>query len=96
MTVSHRNFSHVQTPDVIDTDYERCNFTQAVAHTRIFPGDDTSRTFTRCNMKNCDLPPGSTRIMCSNRQWIHDVANDVVVTIGGVETIIKTFKVEGT
>ena len=32
---------------------------------RIFPGDDTPRTFTECNLVNCIVPPGSTIVDCN-------------------------------
>ena len=62
-----KNFSNQETPLVIDTEYRDCNFMQdnciEVAGkkqgVRIFPGDDTPRTFIDCNMTNCEPPPGS-------------------------------------
>ena len=63
----NKNFSNQATPSVIDTEYQDCNF----AHTnciddagqkkgvRIFPGDDTPRTFIDCNVTNCEPPPNS-------------------------------------
>lgn len=79
-----RNFSFEQTPSIIDTEYVDCNFTQAVAHTRLFPGDDTPRTFIDCNLKNCDLGPGSTRDGGLHGHSVRDPVNDETVTIDGV------------
>lgn len=72
MTVTGENFSNQDTPSIIDTEYVRCNF----LHTnciddggvkkghRLFPGDDTPRTFVDCNLGNCEPPPGSTLTRC--------------------------------
>jgi hypothetical protein len=68
-----RNFSGQVTPSIIDTEYVRCNFSLpypvdsgggVLVGVRLFPGDDTPRTFTRCNLINCEPPPGSTVIDC--------------------------------
>ncbi len=32
---------------------------------RLWAGDDTPRTFTRCNLVNAEVPPGSTMIKCN-------------------------------
>ncbi len=64
----NRNFVGQVTPSVIDTEYESCNFSQPVPidlaglkrGVRLFPGDDTPRTFVRCNLVNAEVPPGST------------------------------------
>ncbi len=66
-----KNFSGQSTPSIIDTEYRNCNFAQALPdpnlpnRVRIFPGDDTPRTFFRCNLVNCEVPPGSTVIKCN-------------------------------
>lgn len=68
-----KNFSGQVTPSTIDTEYESCNFTQEqpvgvggnMQGVRLFPGDDTPRTFTRCNMTNCEPPPGSAVTDCN-------------------------------
>lgn len=70
---SNQNFAGQTTPSVIDTEYERCNFTQFGLRDdagkkrgiRLFPGDDTPRTFTRCNLVNAEVPPGSAIIDCN-------------------------------
>jgi len=52
-------------------EYVRCNFSRklptdigggVMRGTRLFPGDDTPRTFRQCNLTNCEPPPGSTVI----------------------------------
>lgn len=62
-----KNFSNQVTPEIEDTEYQDCNFMQndciEVAGkkqgVRIFPSDNTPRTFIDCNMTNCEPPPGS-------------------------------------
>ncbi len=59
-----KNFSGQATPSIIDTLYLRCNFAQvedpnSPGPVRIFPGDDTPRTFIQCVLTNCGLPPAS-------------------------------------
>ena len=71
--ISNKNFSGQLTPSEIDTEYSSCNFAQSGETdglggwlpTRIFPGDDTPRTFIECNMTNVLPPPGSTLIRCN-------------------------------
>lgn len=68
------NFQKEVTPSVIDAEYERCNFSKqnciddggVKKGVRIFPGDDTPRTFIKCNLTNCELPPNSTTVSCTN------------------------------
>ena len=68
--IENENFSNQIIPKIIDTEYKDCNFShsncltifgQKVGH-RIFPDDDTPRTFIDCNLTNCEPPPGSTQI----------------------------------
>ncbi len=69
-----KNFSGQTTPKIKDTEYRNCNFSQPdcvddagkMRGVRIFPGDDTPRTFIGCNMVNCEPPLGSTQIDCNN------------------------------
>lgn len=65
-----KNFSNQTVPKIIDTEYRDCNFSHSncltvfgkkVGH-RIFPDDDTPRTFIHCNMTNCEPPPNSNLI----------------------------------
>ena len=67
--IERKNFSGQVSPDVGgETEFFRCNFSQPepvldgadYIGTRLFPGDDTPRTFTKCNLVNCAFPPGST------------------------------------
>lgn len=73
MTKEKKNFSNQQTPSVIKLEYHNCNFTQTqcawkdskAVGVRLFPGDDTPRTFINCNMTNCEPPPGSVTTNCN-------------------------------
>lgn len=69
-----QNFRNQATPDIIDDEYVRCTFAQdqpvdvgggVFEGVRLFPGDDTPRTFTECNLCNCEPPPGSTVTACN-------------------------------
>lgn len=62
MPIQRKNFTGQPTPKIIAGEYRNCNFSQPVPGTRIFPGDDTPRTFFECNLVNCIPPPGSTLI----------------------------------
>jgi hypothetical protein len=74
--ISEKNFSNMDPALIpVDTHYERCNFSRSqpelgppVVGVRLFPGDDTPRTFTDCNLMNCEPPPGSTLVNCTT--WI--------------------------
>jgi len=68
-----KQFCNQDTPSIIDTEYQRCNFGHDEAievggewkgH-RLFPGDDTPRTFVNCNLINCETPPDSILIGCN-------------------------------
>lgn len=69
----NKNFRGQATPSIIDTEYRNCNFSTMNCLTiggkkvgmRLFPGDDTSRTFISCNLVNCEPPPGSVLIGCN-------------------------------
>jgi len=67
--IEKKNYSGQVSPDVGgETEFFRCNFSQPepvldgadYIGTRLWPGDDTPRTFTKCNLVNCAFPPGST------------------------------------
>ena len=81
----NKNFSKGTTPRIIDTEYVFCNFMQPQPTlvdgkwqgTRIFPGDDTPRTFRSCNLVNCEVPPGSTVIDCNTAIVQRDAAATV-------------------
>ena len=78
-----QNFQDEDTPRTIDTEYRNCNFSVKVAidgkegkeGVRLFPGDDTPRTYIECNLTNRIVPPGSTIINCN--QTIADVYVEV-------------------
>ena len=72
--IERKNFSGNPDPDVGgETEFTQCNFTQPepvldgeeYIGVRLFPGDDTPRTFTRCNLVNCEAPPGSVMNNCN-------------------------------
>ncbi len=71
--ITSKNFSGQTTPKTIAKEYKECNFTQPqsvkvggkMQGVRLFPGDDTPRTFIDCNMVNCEPPPGSTLTGCN-------------------------------
>ena len=72
--IERKNYSGQVSPEVGgETEFTRCNFAQPAPvldgadyiGTRLFPGDDTPRTFTNCNLVNCELPPGSTATKCN-------------------------------
>ncbi len=71
--IKNKNFRGQATPSIIDTEYRNCNFsTQNCIDVggvkkgmRLFPGDDTPRTFISCNLVNCEPPPGSTIKGCN-------------------------------
>ena len=74
--ISKKNFSNMDVNLIpVDTSYEQCNFSRSqpelgppVVGVRLFPGDDTPRTFTDCNLFNCEPPPGSILVRCNT--WI--------------------------
>lgn len=72
--IRRKNFTNTDPAALpADTEYEECNFARASAigtdgsrtGVRLWPGDDTPRTFTRCNLVNCEVPPGSTVTDCN-------------------------------
>jgi len=96
----NKNFSNQAVPSVIDTEYQDCNF----AHTnciddagqkkgvRIFPDDDTPRTFIGCNLTNTEPPPGSTMTNCSPTiiEKMVIVATDTV-TVDGASIVVNEY-----
>ena len=72
--IKRKNFTATPIADIpVDAEYLECNFSQSAPFNtnrghRLFPGDDTPRTFTRCNLMNCEPPPGSTLVECNT--WI--------------------------
>jgi hypothetical protein len=96
-----KNFSGQSTPSIIDDTYYRCNFTQpqpifhrdGSAHgVRLFPGDDTPRSFLECNLTNCEIPPGSTVEECNTAVVSRHqaIATEEVIVDG--RTVVRTTK----
>lgn len=98
------NFHDQITPSIIDDEYVECNFHHKVytlpevdgkkVGVRIFPGDDTPRTFRRCNLTNCRMPPGSTIDDCNTTLSEFHQSHDVEQIIIDGETVatLETFK----
>ena len=94
--IKSKLYRDVVTPpeDEIDLVYNRCNFAKPqcvdtlgvkTGH-RLFPGDDTPRTFIDCNLTNCEPPPGSTLQHSNTTVSNTGVPRQVdVVVIDGVE-----------
>lgn len=67
MTTKGKGFVGQDTPRIIDSTYEQCNFMSRHVNevdglkvgVRLFPSDDTPRTFINCNLINREVPPGS-------------------------------------
>jgi hypothetical protein len=93
-----KNFTNQDTPSIIDTEYRNCNFAHSdavfddpnyVGH-RLFPGDNTPRTFIHCNLTNCEPPPGSTIVKCNTaiiRTRVFDYQDDPIEIDGETVTI---------
>ena len=81
------NFTEGQPAPLVD-EYRNANFSYQncievdgeKAGNRIFPGDDTPRTFVECNLVNCEVPPGSTveRCNCAIKETSEVVTQEVV------------------
>lgn len=95
-------FVNQDTPSIIDTEYRNCNFghTEAIEDAgrwkghRLFPGDDTPRTFISCNLINCEPPPGSMVIGGNNailQPKVFDYAENGIV-IDGQPIVINHYK----
>ena len=92
MPTTSQNFSGDPTPRVKDTEYVGCNFSQREPQTRLFPGDDTPRTFVDCNLVNCLPPPGSTVKGCNTTQVQRGVEiSETPISIGGRDTTVKAY-----
>lgn len=93
-----KNFSGQPTPSIIDTEYRWCNFSQPAPISvggkkrgvRLFPGDDTPRTFVNCGMTNAEPPPGSTVTNCLTCIKEHaKVTSADTITIDGVSETVE-------
>lgn len=96
------NFSGVDLASIpLDAEYRNCNFAREsadlgppVVGARLFPGDDTPRTFVRCNLVNCEPPPGSTLIQCNTTLLEQGfVVETDTVTVDGVT--VASITIEG-
>ena len=99
MTVG-KNFSGQPTPSIIDGEYRRCNFSQPTPidvagqkrGVRLFPTDDTPRTFIECNLTNAEPPPGSTLVQCLTVVKEHRVITSTdTITIDGVSETVDHY-----
>ena len=102
MATVGKNFANQATPSIIDTEYERCTFLHdqpidvggaVYEGVRIFPGDDTPRTFIDCNLINAKPPPGSTLTQCNTsviQRSIPDFTESV--TIDGYVITLQRYK----
>ena len=97
-----KNFSNQDTPSIVDTEYSDCNFMHTSAildgldwkgH-RLFPGDDTPRTFTNCNLANCEVSPGSIVVGCNTTIFRPEVFDfqDAPIEIDGESISINHYK----
>lgn len=95
-----KNYAGQLTPEDIDSEYQNCNFSQAGSRrgvdgwqsARIFPDDDTPRTFIECNLQNALPPPASTLIRCNTSIVEH--ATDERITHGRInpETLSREMR----
>ena len=94
MATERENFSGQTTPHIIDTVYRNCNFSQPQPvdvgglkqGVRLFPGNNTLRTFIECNLVNCEPPPGSVLVQCNTtvrELGTADAEGDVYATLYG-------------
>jgi hypothetical protein len=97
--IRRQNFHNRPDPDVGgETEFERCNFSQdqpvdsgggVYVGVRLFPGDDTPRTFTNCNLTNAEPPPGSTCVGCNHNILRRNVVTSQdTITVDGQSTTL--------
>lgn len=92
--VTGKNFSGQTTPNEVADEYRNCNFSHPAPvelagkkiGVRLFPLDDTPRTFVECNLVNCLPPPGSVLIRCNT------TLRESMVDLGTTETLIVDSK----
>jgi len=99
--IKGKSFAGQDTPRLVDTEYQQCNFSTRQpgergglkVGVRLFPGDDTPRTFIKCNLINRELPPGST-VVGGNRALIeYDVVSvSHVIDIDGEEITMDDYE----
>lgn len=100
--IADSNFHDMPVDQIPKSDhYLGCNFNRTQPDmsgpepkgVRLFPGDDTPRRFERCNLINCEVPPGSNVIDCNTAIIERDIPDfDEVLTVDGVERFRKTHK----
>ena len=95
---TYKNFSGQATPSIVTIGYESCNFSQVLPDpnlpnkVRIFPGDDTPRIFYKCNLVNCEVPPGSTVYKCNTSIIAHNILiGSITITVDGKSSSIEFF-----
>ena len=97
--IQGKNFTNWDVKEIpVDDEYRWCNFTQRVPvvvgekrrGVRLFPGDDTPRSFINCNLCNCEPPPGSKLINCLRviKEFRLDSEADTI-TIDGHEIVLQ-------
>lgn len=96
--IKGQNFSNTPIQDIpVASLYERCTFARPAPFNtnrghRLFPGDDTPRTFVNCNLVNCEPPPGSTLILCNTWVVQRDIpAHTEEVIVDGVRVAFKQY-----
>ena len=98
MTSKRKSFAGQDTPRLVDIEYHECNFMMRQpldvgglkVGIRLFPGDDTARTFINCNLMNREVPPNSI-IQGGNTAII---VFDVVTSTDSVEVGGETISVD--
>ena len=101
MTIFDKSFANMDPTTIpVDTEYVRCNFSRSnpdksgadPVGVRLFPGDDTPRTFIECNLKNCEPPPGSTLTGCNTVIAEQDVFDrNETITVDSVVVSTRRF-----
>ena len=98
--IKNKNFSGLLVPDIIDTEYFECNFSHRLpievagqkVGVRIFPDDDTPRTFTRCNLVNTQVPPNSVVTSCNTTIKESQVLIDSeIIAIDGSDIVLNSY-----
>lgn len=99
--IKSKNFQKTAIADIPkDSEYKECNFSRqnciedggVKKGVRLFPGDDTPRTFIGCNLVNCEPPPGSTCTICNNaitEKQVEMSSEDLV--IDGEKIVVKEY-----
>ena len=100
--IEKKNFMRFTPAEIpVDIVYSKCNFMRrqpvdigggVKRGTRLFPGDDTPRSFFNCNLVNCEVPPGSTVVECNTSiiETQLPLRTDTI-TVDGVELASREF-----